>query len=355
MKARTEISEENLQDLIYMVNGLLAPLTGFMTEEEYRAVVDDMRLPGRGTWTIPITLDVEEATGRAAMEARELLIDYRGKCVARVAAESFFEVTEADIAKIFGTDSGEHPGVRKEREKSPYRIGGKVALLDAGILEGHLNPEHTKEIFAAHGWKTVVGFQTRNALHRAHEYLQRTALELCDGLFINPVIGWKKAGDFTEQAVLAAYRCMMEDFFPSDRVYFEGLRTQMRYAGPREAIFHAIIRRNLGCTHFIVGRDHAGVGGFYGMYEAHALAREIMARGDLGIELLLLHGPYYCKKCGQVVTDKTCRHAEEDHISISGTKIRDCLMRGELPDERLMRPEISEAILSVGRDHIFIP
>ena len=222
------------------------------------------------------------------------------------------------------------------------------------ILTISLSPSNTKTVFSTKGFHTVCGFQTSNVIHRAHEYLQRTALEICDGLFINPIIGWKKIGDFTENAVMVGYKKMIEEFYPAQRIHFEGLRTQMRYAGPREAIFHAIIRRNLGCTHFIIGRDHAGVGNFYSLYAAHELARKIEARGNLGIKLLLLHGPYYCYKCGQVVTDKTCGHDEIYHVAISGTKIRECFKRGDIPDENFMRPEISQAILALGSERIFI-
>lgn len=349
-----EISEESLQDMLYLCNDVFAPLQGFMRKEEYLGVVHGMRLPSGDTWTIPITLDAGEGICRDACSAGRLLLSYQGKIVAGMEELEAFKIAPEDVEAVYGTSSMGHPGVKKELERSPWRIGGRVLLRDASLLEGVLSPMHTKKIFLEKGFATVAGFQTRNAIHRAHEHLQRIALELCDGLFINPIVGWKKKGDFTEEAVLAGYRRMIDEFYPKERVHFEGLRTQMRYAGPREAIFHAIIRRNLGCTHFIIGRDHAGVGDFYGLYAAHALAREIQARGNLGIELLLLHGPYYCEKCGQVVTDKTCGHGEECHVPISGTRMRECLMEGRLPDARFMRPEISQAILSVGRDRIFI-
>lgn len=177
-------------------------------------------------------------------------------------------------------------------------------LVDRSLLKDVLDPSVTRKIFADNGWSTIAGFQTRNPIHRAHEHLQRTAMDVCDGLFINPIIGWKKKGDFTQEAVTAAYERMIKEFYPENSVYMAGLKTQMRYAGPREAVFHAMIRRNLGCTHFIIGRDHAGVGGFYGAYDAHSLARRLAAEHDLGIKLLLMHEPYYCKKCGMVVTEK---------------------------------------------------
>ena len=212
-----------------------------------------------------------------------------------------------------------------------------------------MKPEETKIFFKEKGWNTIVGFQTRNPIHKAHEHIQRLGLEVCDGLFINPITGWKKKGDFTQEAVIAAYSEMMKAFYPADRVYMAGLKTQMRYAGPREAIFHAIIRRNLGCTHFIIGRDHAGVSGYYGAYDAHDLARKLSTEHDLGIELLLTREPYYCKKCKQVVTDKPCSHYATDRVEISGTIIRKYIADGNIPDEIMMRQEIFDAILGCGK------
>ena len=355
MSLQVEIAEETLQDALYLVNGLFAPLEGFMNEADYQSVVGQMRLADGAVWTIPLTLDVPESVYRAVDKQPEVVLTYGQQAVAYLEVESRFEVGKEELVQVFATEDEKHPGLRKELGRYPYRLGGKVTLADASLLEGVLSPKQTKALFREKGWRTVAGFQTRNAIHRAHEHLQRTALEICDGLFINPLIGWKKSGDFTQAAVKAAYHTMTEQFYPKDKVHLDFLKTQMRYAGPREAIFHAIIRRNLGCTHFIIGRDHAGVGGYYGDYDAHRLAREILQKGDLGIELLLLREPYYCQKCGQIVTDKHCGHAEADKIHISGTNIRQCLSQGRIPDERLMRPEIAQALIELGKDQIFIP
>ena len=272
-----------------------------------------------------------------------------GECVASIEAESKFILTEDDLEKVFKTREMKHPGVKKEKERSPYRIGGKVTLLKREFLDGSLNPATTKRIFREKRWKTVVGFQTRNPIHKAHEHLQRMGLEICDGLFINPIIGWKKIGDFSEEAVLAAYETMVQEFYPRERVYMAGLRTQMRYAGPREAVFHALIRRNLGCTHFIIGRDHAGVGGYYGIYEAHDFARSLAEQHKLGIKLILAREPYYCKKCGQVVTDNTCGHYDTERVEISGTIIRQYISDGFMPDEIMLRREIFDTISKCGQ------
>ena len=345
-----EIDEETLQDIINIETGLLHPLQGFMNEADFRGVVDKYLLSDGQVFTIPVTLDVPE--DMALQSGQTLHLYFQGKHVADMKVEDTYRMTDADIEKVFRTLDMAHPGVKKEKERSPLRVGGKTTLLDKAFLEDALRPENTKKIFTDKGWKTIVGFQTRNPIHKAHEHLQRIGLEVCDGLFINPIIGWKKKGDFTQEAVVAAYERMVEEFYPKNSVYMEGLKTQMRYAGPREAVFHAIIRRNLGCTHFIIGRDHAGVGGFYGAYDAHALARELSEKYDLGIQLLLLHEPYYCKKCGMVVSEKNCSHYETDRVEISGTIIRKYINEGAIPDEIMLRKEIFESILNCGQ--IFI-
>lgn len=345
-----EIDEETLQDIINIETGLLYPLKGFMNEADFRGVVDNYMLSDGQIFTIPITLDVPEDI--TLIPGQSLHLFMRGRHVADIKVEDIYRMTDADIEKVFRTLDMKHPGVKKEKERSPLRVGGKTTLIDKALLEDALRPENTKRIFADKGWKTVVGFQTRNPIHKAHEHLQRIGLEVCDGLFINPIIGWKKTGDFTQEAVVAAYEKMVEEFYPKNSVYMEGLKTQMRYAGPREAVFHAIIRRNLGCTHFIIGRDHAGVGGFYGAYDAHALARELSEKHDLGIQLLLLHEPYYCRKCGMVVSEKNCSHYETDRVEISGTIIRKYINEGAIPDEIMLRKEIFDAILNCGQ--IFI-
>ncbi len=352
MGVRVEINEETFQDIINIETGLLYPLDGFMREADFRSVVDNYTMVDGSVFTIPVTLDVPEDVYDKATAKSVLDLFLWDECVAQITVESKFMMTDGDIEKVFCTLEDAHPGVHKEKKRSPYRIGGTTKLLKTGSLEDALKPEDTKRIFKEKGWKTVVGFQTRNPIHKAHEHIQRLGLEVCDGLFINPIVGWKKKGDFTQEAVIAAYEEMTKEFYPKNRVYMAGLKTQMRYAGPREAIFHAIIRRNLGCTHFIIGRDHAGVGGYYGAYDAHDLARKISAEHELGIELLLTREPYYCTKCKQVVTDNTCSHYHTHRVEISGTIIRKYISDGHIPDEIMMRQEIFNAIL--GCEQIFI-
>ena len=345
-----EISEETLQDIINIETGLLFPLKGFMNESDFRSVIDNCSLSDGQVFTIPITLDIPVETEIAVGEKLEL--SYKGKHVADIDVDDSFFTNDSDWEAVFKTTDLAHPGVKKEKERSIRRIGGKTTLVDRSLLDNALSPEETKRIFKERGWKTIVGFQTRNPIHKAHEHIQRLGLEICDGLFINPIVGWKKKGDFSQEAVLAAYNTMIDQFYPNDRVYLAGLKTQMRYAGPREAVFHAIIRRNLGCTHFIIGRDHAGVGGYYGPYDAHALARLISEKKDIGIQLLLTREPYYCTKCKQIVTDKTCAHYETHRMEISGTIVRKYINDGSMPDEIIMRQEILNAIL--GCKSIFV-
>ncbi|MBU0573954.1 MAG: sulfate adenylyltransferase [Candidatus Margulisbacteria bacterium] len=337
--------------------GLFAPLKGFMVSEDYRSVVKNMRLKNGHPWTIPVTLDVpEEMTGDIKRSGKLVLANHKGDNVAEVLVEDVFSVNYGnDIKKIFGTDDVRHPGIVKELSRSRFRVGGPVKVLkyEKDLFPAYsLTPSQTRGIFKKHGWKTVVGFQTRNPIHAAHEYLQRKALSSADGLFIHPLIGWKKKGDFSPLAVVSAYEKMVADFYPANRVAFGILRTPMRYAGPREAVFHALIRKNFGCTHFIVGRDHAGVGNYYGKYEAQELCKKFP---DLGIEILHYHGPYYCKQCQEVVTVEHCDHDAEHILPISGTEIRRSLSEGRLPREEFMRKEIADVLIELHKeDKLFV-
>jgi len=333
-----KINSETLQEIINIKTGLFTPLDGFMDSKDYRSVVDNMCLANGEVWTIPITLDSEEL-----ITDDEIYLEFNGKNVAKIEVEDVYKIKADDILKIYKTTDINHPGVKKEINRGKYRIGGKIILLDNSILGASLNPKHTKEYFKNKGWQTIVGFQTRNIPHRAHEYLHRLALEFCDALFINPLVGWKKKGDFSEEAVESGYKALIDNYYTNLNVYFDTLKTPMRYAGPREAIFHAIIRKNLGCTHFIIGRDHAGVGEYYGKYEAQELAKKLQDKLD--IQILLFKEPYYCPKCDQIVSENCCGHT--DIVRISGTKIRKMLSEGKIPPKELIRDEVAKAILEL--------
>ena len=348
MKLSYELNEDLLQDLINIRMKLFYPLEGFMTSHDYHSTIENMCLSNGELWTIPITLDIDHDTFIKAVDSEIIFFTYKSNEIGYMKIEDSFKVDlNNDVMRIFNTRDLNHPGVNRELERHEYRLGGKTYITDPSVYNNALDPEVTKSEFRNRGWKTVAGFQTRNPVHKAHEYSQRIALEICDGLFINPLVGWKKKGDFSEEAVIRGYQAMIDNYYSDIGIYFDVLKTPMRYAGPREAIFHAIIRKNLGCTHFIIGRDHAGVGNYYGKYEAHELARNIMGKADIGITLLLINEPYYCQKCAQIVTSRTCGHEKEYIEEISGTKIREMLSKGIRPDEKFMRKEVADAIIEL--------
>jgi len=330
-------------------DGAFSPLNGFLNSADYNSVVQDLHLKDGSPWSIPITLEIPTGDIEAVKRATEIRLMYDSEEVCVINVDDVFEVDfDKDLKKIFGTDADKHPGVDKESRRSRWRLGGEVRVMknySSEYSEYYQSPSQTKEIFKNMQWETIVGFQTRNPPHRAHEYLQRIGMEVCDGIFIQPLIGWKKKDDFSPEAVLSGYRKQIEDFYPKSRAILGILVTPMRYAGPREALFHALIRKNFGCTHFIVGRDHAGVGDYYGKYEAHELLRRF---DNLGINILYLHGPYYCGKCNGIVTDKSCSHGKEFISEISGTQMRSILKKGNLPPEEHMRKEIGEVLISLS-------
>ncbi len=344
------LNRDQYLELEKIAVGAFSPLDGFMTKTQFDAVVETMRLPDGAVFTIPVVLDVTREEQAELIDADQVDLVFEGVVVGRIWPEDFFEADRAYTARhVFGTDDQNHPGVDYFTSLQPVFVGGRVELIQRAqfdISRYELLPSETKALFKEKGWETVVGFQTRNVPHRAHEYLQRVALEMVDGLFVQPLVGRKRAGDFTPDAVLTGYETMLQNYFPANRTLLGILSTVMRYAGPREAVFHAIIRRNYGCTHFIVGRDHAGVGDYYGLYDAHALTRQF--DGDLGIEIMRLHGPYYCSECDGIVTEQTCLHyGTECTQSISGTDMRRILVDGEKPDPRLMRSSIVDALAGV--------
>lgn len=331
------------------INAFL-PLQGFMNEDEFYSCVNEMRLPNGHPFTIPVILDINSAALERLRGLPRVALIFNDKQVGELQPESFYiPDKQAICAKVFGTTDPNHPGVRFFASLNDVFVGGPVKLHQRATFEYsqfELTPEQTRKIFSDRGWKTIVGFQTRNVPHRAHEYLQRVGLEITDGLFIQPLVGRKKRGDFTPEAIMEGYQALIAEYYPRNRVVLGMLSTWMRYAGPREAVFHAIIRRNYGCTHFIIGRDHAGVGNYYGLYEAHDLARKF--EGELGIQVLYLHGPYYCARCDGIVTEQTCRHHGTNEVTqISGTQIRAILIDGAKPDSRLMRPTVIRALRDV--------
>jgi sulfate adenylyltransferase len=341
------INRDQYLELEKIALGAFAPLAGFMSKLEFDSVIENMRLPSGDVFSLPVVLDIDEL---CASEIRDcVIVDliFEGLLVGRIHPIDYFKCDRKYCAqKIYGTDDIGHPGVKSFQDLKPIFVGGTIELLkqvQLDISTDELTPYETREIFRLKGWERIVGFQTRNVPHRAHEYLLRVALENSDGLFVQPLVGRKRIGDYQPQAIMRGYRALIGDFLPKDRVVLGILSTQMRYAGPREAVFHAIIRRNYGCTHFIVGRDHAGVANWYGLYDAHELTRKF--DGDLGIQIMRLKGPYYCSKCDCIATENTCAHTEADCIEqISGTYMRSILSNGNKPNSHLMRQEVIDSL-----------
>ncbi|MCD6562731.1 MAG: sulfate adenylyltransferase [Thermoproteales archaeon] len=342
-----EVSLEQALDIENICRGVFSPLEGFLDRNNYLSVLENKRLSNDIPWTIPIILDVSNQSIDGLKEGDDVLLKYYDRNIALMNIEEIYQWDKKQYARyIYGTTDPEHPGVSKIYKMNDYLVAGKLELLNSVPTRFErytLWPIETRILFRERGWRTIVGFQTRNAPHRGHEYVQKAALTFVDGLFVNPLVGWKKKGDYKDDVILAAYETLIKHYYPRDVVVLAVLRTSMRYAGPREAVHHAIMRKNFGCTHFIIGRDHAGVGNYYGPYDAWKIFQEFP---DLGITPLFIREAFYCKKCDGMVNEKICPHNEEYRIHISGTNIRRMLLNGERPPEYMMRREVAETILS---------
>jgi len=322
------------------------PIDAFMSCEDLVSVIDHFHLRNGSFFPLPIFLDIDNETKNRLKKHTSVSLIFDNKKVGNIVVNDIYRIKKKSFCKkIFGTNSTTHPGVKFFLNTKEWFVGGKVSLIKSSCLDEEiteLKPSETKKIFKKKKWKTVVGFQTRNIPHKAHEYLHRVALEFVDGLYINPFIGWKKKGDYTPKAISTGYEYYVKNFINSDRVCLNLSRMNMRYAGPRESLFHALIRRNYGCTHFIIGRDHAGVGNFYKKYDAHELAAKY--EKELNIKIMKLCGPFYCKICQGIVTEKTCNHNKKNTFEISGTYIRNILLKKGIVDNKFIRKEIVKSL-----------
>jgi sulfate adenylyltransferase len=343
------LTSRELSDLDMLGSGALSPLEGFMGRDDYESVLESMRLASNLPWALPVCFAVDSAP----KADRVALADEAGRPYAVLEVEEAFEYDkEREAQQSFRTTDNAHPGVARLYDQKPLYLAGRVTVFEraeSSFPELAKDPAETRASFAERGWRRVVGFQTRNPIHRAHEYLTKVALETVDGLLIHPLVGDTKSDDVPAATRVECYRVLLDGYYPAARVVLSAFPAAMRYAGPREAIWHAICRKNYGCSHFIVGRDHAGVGDYYGTYDAQLIFDEFEAH-ELDIEPMFFEHSFWCRACGSMSSAKTCPHGSDQHVFLSGTKVREMLGAGELPPEEFSRPEVAEVLIDAYRD-----
>ncbi|MEE9458401.1 MAG: sulfate adenylyltransferase [Candidatus Bathyarchaeia archaeon] len=349
---RIEIDKRTALDAEKIADGTYSPLEGFIGEDDFETIIKKERLASGLTWTIPILLAPSKGSNqiRNLAEGDDLALYHAKKPIATLHVEDIFEFNKNELTeKVYGTLNPEHPEISKIQSLGEKAIGGKIDLIqpvDKQTMKVELSPIETREEFRKRGWKSIAAYQTRNPPHIAHEYLQRCALEIVDGVFIHPIVGELKKDDFPPDAIIESYDQLIKNYYNIERVLLSPLSISMRYAGPKAAIFLAIIRKNYGCSHFIVGRDMAGVKNYYKPYEAHEKFKNL----DIGIEPILFRESFFCKSCKIVATDKTCGHDLEDHLKVSMTQIRDMIRQGKKPPSHAIRPEILDILMKyIGR------
>ncbi|MBD2412005.1 sulfate adenylyltransferase [Nostoc calcicola FACHB-389] len=356
---RVQLDDRAVSDLEMIAIGGFSPLTGFMNQEDYDRTVTEMRLANGFVWSIPITLSVAEEVASPLKEGGLIRLDNpagRFIGVLQLTQKYHYDKTREAI-NVYRTDDANHPGVQVLYNQGSVHLAGDIWLLQR---EAHsqfptyqIDPAASRQIFRENGWKTIVGFQTRNPIHRAHEYIQKCALETVDALFLHPLVGATKDDDIAADVRMRCYEILLEHYYPSDRVILAINPAAMRYAGPREAIFHALVRKNYGCTHFIVGRDHAGVGDYYGTYDAQYIFEEFEP-SELGIVPMKFEHAFYCTRTKQMATTKTSPSKPEERVHLSGTKVREMLRRGELPPPEFSRPEVAAELARAMRIQVSV-
>jgi sulfate adenylyltransferase len=342
------LTSREVSDLDMLASGALSPLEGFMGRADYERVVEGMHLEGGLPWALPVCLAVDAAPSGE----RVALADESGRALAVLEVDDVYDYDkEREAERCFRTTDDAHPGVARLYAQKPRYAAGRVTVFERPqptFPELAMDPAETRAAFAERGWRRVVGFQTRNPIHRAHEYLTKVALETVDGLLIHPLVGDTKSDDVPAATRVECYRVLVDNYYPQDRVLVSSFPAAMRYAGPREAIWHAICRKNYGCSHFIVGRDHAGVGDYYGTYDAQLIFDEF-APHELDIEPMFFEHSFWCNTCGSMASAKTCPHGADAHVFLSGTKVRELLASGELPPLEFSRPEVAEVLIEAYR------
>ena len=349
------ISLDLANDVENIADGIFSPLEGFLNQQDFENVISKGRLANNTAWTIPTVLDVDESTAKQMKEAGDVLLkNPDGLGVAILHVDDIFQYDKQKMVQgVYGTNDDKHPGVAKTFSMQDHLVGGTIDYVkrpeDTEIRKYRMTPTQTRESFKEAGWKTIVAFQTRNPPHVAHEMLQKTSITTRDGVFVNPLIGKKKSGDFKDEVIVKAYETMIANYYPENRCRLATLHTEMKYAGPKEAIHHAIMRQNYGCTHIIIGRDHAGVGNYYDPFAAHKIFDDYP---ELDITPIFFPAFFYCKDCLTYTTPKACPHGDESKEQISGTKLRQLIQDGQAPNQYILRPEVSKVILEYDQPFV---